>query len=85
METSEMLERRHELKLVWAEPWPACGPEGNKLTAHIEMRATVHDCINISRAIAKHHGRPTMGNDEQHLLDFMAINWATIEDTPQMR
>ena len=77
MTTEEMLEQRHTLRLLWAEPWQACGPEGNELNAHLELRATVHDCINMSRAAAKQAGRPTMGKDEQHLLDFMAVHRAT--------
>jgi len=76
--TDEMLEQRMTLKLVWAQPFTACGPEGNELTAHIELRATVHDCINMSRAAAKQKGRPTMGDDARHLEDFMAVNWATV-------
>lgn len=78
--TEQMLERRHDLKLVWGEPWPACGPEGNELTAHTELRMSVHDCINVQRAIAKQAGRPTMGNDAEFLLDFMAVHWATPEE-----
>jgi len=31
----------------------------------------------MSRADAKKAGRPTMGDDELHLLDFMANHWAT--------
>lgn len=77
MTTEEMLEQRHTLKLLWVEPWKACGPEGNELDAHLELRATIHDCINMSRAAAKQAGRPTMGEDERHLLDFMAVHWAT--------
>lgn len=83
MEIKEMLEQRHALKLLWVEPWQACGPEGNPLDAHIELRATVHDCINMSRAAAKQAGRPTMGDDRNHLLDFMAVHWATI-DSPNV-
>ena len=79
MTTEEMLEQRHTLKLVWVEPWKACGPEGNELDAHIELRATVHDCVNMSRAAAKQAGRPTMGEDARHLLDFMAVHWAVAE------
>ncbi len=77
MTPEEMLERRHDLKLAWFEPWQATGPEGNDVTAHIELRATVHDCINLRRAIAKAHGMPTMGGDLQFLLDFIAVHWAT--------
>jgi hypothetical protein len=84
MTTEEMLEQRHTLKLLWVEPWKACGPEGNELDAHLELRATVHDCINMSRAAAKQAGRPTMGEDERHLLDFMAVHWAT-PDLPNDR
>ena len=73
-----LLESRHETMLQWCEPWPACGPEGNDLDAHIILRATIHDCINMQRRVAKAAGRPTMGDDENHLLDFMAIHWALV-------
>lgn len=74
----ELLEGRHELMLQWCEPWPACGPEGNDLDAHIILRATIHDCINLQRRVAKAAGRPTMGDDGNHLLDFIAIHWARV-------
>lgn len=74
----DILESRHETMLEWCEPWPACGPEGNGLDAHIILRATVHDCINMQRLASKNRGGPTMGEDERHLLDFMAIHWARI-------
>jgi hypothetical protein len=76
MTTEEMLEQRHTLKLVWVEPWPACGPEGNELDAHLELRATVHDCINMQRDSSKHSGRSTMGDDARRLDEFMAVHWA---------
>ena len=72
-----MLEQRHTMKLLWVEPWKACSPEGNELNAHLELRATVHVCINMSRAAAKQAGRPTTGEDARHLLDFMSVHWAT--------
>lgn len=75
---SALLESRHETFLQWCEPWPACGPEGNDLDAHIVLRATVHDCINMQRRVAKAAGRPTMGDDGNHLLDFMAIHWTRV-------
>lgn len=53
MTPEELLEGRHEIKLEWAEPWPACGPEGNDLDAHITISATVHDCVNTARLIAQ--------------------------------
>jgi len=73
-----LLESRHETMLQWCEPCPACGPEGNDLDAHIILRATIHDCINLQRRAAKQAGRPTMGDDGNHLLDFMAIHWARV-------
>jgi len=73
-----LLESRHETMLQWCEPWPACGPEGNDLDAHIILRATIHDCINIQRRAAKAAGQQTMGDDANHLLDFMAIHWAQV-------
>jgi hypothetical protein len=73
-----LLESRHTACLEWAEPWLACGPEGNDLNAHVVMRATVHDCINLQRAVARQAGRATMGDDENFLLDFMAVHWATV-------
>lgn len=72
----EMLEQRHETRLCWLEPWPAVGPDGNDITAHVEHRATVHDCINMNRRVAKASGRLTMGDDINHLRDFMAVHWA---------
>ena len=79
MTAEELLEARHTAHLTWCEPWPACGPEGNELHAHVTMRATVHDCINLQRQAAKTMGRPTMGDDLNHLLDFIATNWAQVE------
>jgi len=78
MTITDLLEKRHTMQLVWVEPWLACGPEGNDLDAYVEHRATIHDCINLSRAAARQKGRPTMGEDEKHLLDFMAVHWATV-------
>ena len=79
----EMLERRHELKLAWHEPWPATGPEGNPLDAHVECRATVHDCVNMARSAAKQHGLSTLGKDAEFLESFIAVHWAqpVIEST----
>jgi hypothetical protein len=78
---AQLLEARHTAMLEWAEPWPACGPEGNALDAHVRLRATVHDCINLQRAADKQAGRPTMGDDERRLGDFIAVHWATVVTT----
>lgn len=76
MSIDELLENRHTTYLKWAEPWPACGPEGNELDAHVEMRATVHDCINLMRISYKEKDLPIMGNDGDLLYGFMTVHWA---------
>ena len=76
-----LLEARHETLLQWCEPWPACGPEGNEVTAHVVLQATVHDCIGLERRAAQSAGRHR-GNDDDHLLDFMAIHWAAVMSEP---
>ena len=79
----EMLERRHELKLAWHEPWPATAPQGDAIDAHVECRATVHDCVNLYRSTRKQLGKPAMGNDAEFLESFIAVHWAqpVIEST----
>jgi len=76
MTLEQLLENRLTAELEWFEPWPAVGPEGNSLYANITLRATVHDCVNMARAIAKERGKSTMGNDREFLLDFIAVNFA---------
>lgn len=76
MNLENLLERRHEARVEWIEPWKACGPEGNSLTAHVTISCTVHDAVNLQRSVAQQAGRPTMGQDIQHLADFMAVHWA---------
>ena len=71
-----MLENRFTTMLEWIEPWPARGPEGNLLDANVVLSATVHDCINLSRASAFSAGRSTTGKDIEHLQDFIVIHWA---------
>lgn len=79
MTTTEMLERRHELYLEWHEPWNACGPEGNEVHAHVAYRATIHDCINMSRLMWKECGLPVMGDDKRLMLDFIAVHFAEVK------
>lgn len=76
MTLDRLLEDRHLVLLEWSEPWPALGPEGNELTACVTYRATVHDCINMARLVAKQRGWPIVGNDAEHLFEFMTIHWA---------
>ena len=74
---ARLIEGRHAIWLEWNEPWPATAPQGDVIDAHVKIRATVHDCINLARSVAKAAGRPTMGQDEEFLLDFIAIHWAS--------
>ena len=67
----EMLDNRFSTELEWSDPWPAVGPEGNTLDTRVTLRATVHDCVNISRAAARRKGKSTMENDKRFLLDFI--------------
>lgn len=76
MTTEQLLENRHQARLEWVEPWPAVGPQGNTLTAHVTLSATVHDCVNLQRSAAKSTGHPTLGNDARFLEEFMAVHWA---------
>lgn len=78
MNIDDLLENRHTAELEWGEPWPATGPEGNDISAHITLRATVHDCVNLARSMAKAHGMPTMGNDAEFLQEFIAVHWAAV-------
>jgi len=81
MKTNDILKDRHKVKLKWVEPWPACHPDGSELHANIELRASAHDCINMSRLVAKSHNLSTFGDDARHLDEFMAVNWATAIDS----
>lgn len=76
MTIEELLEKRHTEILAWSEPHPACGPEGNDLDAHVELQATVHDCVNMQRLKARAAGGGTMGNDADFLSDFIVTHWA---------
>jgi len=66
------------LELEWGDPWPACNPDGVEIDVYVTHRATVHDCINMARLMAKEKGKPTTGNDKEFLFDFMAVHWAWI-------
>lgn len=76
----KLLEDRHVTYLEWNEQREATGPGGNNLDAHIIIRATVHDCINLQRRVAKFNNLPTMGNDMQFLDEFMNVNWVRVID-----
>lgn len=82
MTLAEMLERRHTLELEWWEPWPASGPEGNELDAHVRTTANVHHCVNLQRHARSSAGRPPSGSDVDLLADFISTHWAQPVDPP---
>jgi hypothetical protein len=83
MDYKQLLENRHTTFLEWREPWPACGPQGNDLDAHVSVRANVHDCINLQRVSDRSRGDDTIGNDERRLADFITTHWCTVIPPPQ--
>lgn len=82
MTLTEMLERRHTLELEWWEPWPASGPEGNELDAHVRATANVHHCVNLQRHARSSTGVPPSDSDVDLLADFVSIHWAQPVDPP---
>ena len=75
---AQILENRFALLVEWSETWSARGPTGNPLSANVILRATVHDCINIQRAVAYQQNKPTIGNDANFLYAFMVNHQASI-------
>lgn len=75
---AQILENRFALLVEWAEPRPARDPTGNPISASVILRATVHDCINMQRAVVYQQNKPTMRNDANFLYDFMIIHQASI-------
>jgi len=69
------LENRHTTILQWDEPRRGKDAQGNEVTAHVTMRATVHDCINMAR-FAEDFAGPTNTNEAELLNNFIAVNWA---------
>jgi len=78
--TAELLQNR-DTRLVWVEPWTGIGPAGNKWTIAVENSVAVKDAIDLMRydyckgdsAVL----RRFPPSDEDLLLDFMAVYWAT--------
>jgi hypothetical protein len=79
-ELTRLLENRHTAVLEWVEPWPACGPEGDALDAHVTLRASVHDCVNLQRQSDMRNGLPTSGDDLRRLDEFIVVHWATARE-----
>jgi hypothetical protein len=78
MDYKILLKNRHKVFLEWLEPLPACGPEGNDLDAHVTLRATVHDCINMERRADMMRGNDPIRNDARRLTDFINVHWCNI-------
>lgn len=77
-ETIELLKNRHTYKLQWCEPWPGKTADGNEIDCHIELIATVHDCINMERRTALLSGKGS-GLPDYILIDsFIATHWAQV-------
>ena len=76
-----LLEKRHDWSFRWHEPWPAKSADGGDLSAHIVLRASIHDCINMTRLVWEAGGHPHFGMDEELMLDFYAVHWAAVVTT----
>lgn len=80
MTTAELLQNR-DTRLVWVEPWTGIGPTGNKWTIAVECSVAVKDAIDLMRHdYCKGDStvlRRFTPSDEDLLLDFMAVHWAT--------
>ena len=74
MNVKELLNKRNNY-LEWVVPWQGMDIMGIDTNVPVIMRATVEDCINYQRKRIKNH---SSNNEEELLLDFIAINWATI-------
>lgn len=80
MNAKDAVNRRHEVRLQWLEPWPGVDVEGKEVTAHILLQATVHDCINLQRAALRGRKNTVIISDEDLLINFVVANHAFIID-----
>jgi hypothetical protein len=80
MTPEELLAKWDFYELEWVDPFPALGMDGWKETATLRTRATVHDCVNMSRATAKQAGatKEQLENNTRLLDDFIAVHWAQV-------
>ena len=77
-ELKELLENKDDIYLEFVEPWPAFDSVFDEVDAHIILRATVADCINIQRFANKTNNRQIRFSDEELLDQFIVVNWATV-------
>lgn len=74
----ELLTQRYAHRLSWCEPYPGRAADYNPVTANVTLSATVQDCIAIQRQANSNGVLKLSLSDRDLLLDFMAINWATV-------
>ena len=75
----EMLQQQETLRLCWVDPWPGMTADGRPLDIAVKHSATVRECIQMQRAArAKQTGTLEGVLDLDLLLDFMAVNWASV-------
>lgn len=71
MNIIQLLEDRHTIRLRWEEVFPARTVDGNYIEEVVEIRATVHQCVNIGR-------RTTTGDDQRVLAAFVVQHLAQV-------
>lgn len=85
-----LLEHRKTIRLSWGEPWAANDSQDRRFDAHVQLSATVDDCIGIQRWTHLHHcldaGHEYTPDTEADLLtEFITIHWASvIEEAPAL-
>lgn len=70
-----------DMKYVkWLEPYPGIDIAGNNVTCLVEKRATIDECVNMMRYVAKGLGKDVNRLSTKELLDeFMIVHHAEFE------
>lgn len=76
MNIGELLANPQTL-LECAEPWPGNEADGKDCLVNVSRLLTVDAAVKIQRAINFDKGKRT-GTDSDLLMDFIAVNWATV-------
>lgn len=79
MQIKNLLNNR-STKLMWSEPYPGIDSDGKERTCNCDLTMSVQDAIDYTRYVYSKLGlgeelKPS--SDEDLLLDFIAVNWAT--------
>lgn len=69
---------RHNVMVVYDEPWPGRTADGNEITENMQCRCTVHAAVNIRRWSKMPIGL-ALTSDAQLLSDFITANYAWLE------